>query len=139
MLKVVSCKPHFEGCKKYCGWMELWFPNGLSRYERLSLCFQNCSLPGAFGELGPRIPCCKKSLGKRFSFTTKSCRVQVSHFKKESNNHLPVHVHLLFYKEQRKHFPIHVLLLFYERTNKHLPIQFKVSHQSINKKEQKNH
>ena len=73
------------------GWMELWFPNGLSRYEKLSLCFQNCSLPGAFGELGPRIPCCKKSLGSGFSFTTESW-VQVSNFKKEPNNHLPVHV-----------------------------------------------
>ena len=39
ILKVVSCKPHFEGCKKYCGWMEIWFCNW---FLNLSLLFTWC-------------------------------------------------------------------------------------------------
>ena len=87
----------------------------MTRYEKLYFYNQNCYLPGAFGELGPRIPCCKKSLGSGFSFTTKSCRVKVSH----SNQ------------------PVHVLLSFYERTKE----TFACSSQSIpfQQKEPNNH
>ena len=92
----------------------------MSHYEKLYSYYQNCYSPGAFGELGPRVPCCKGSLGSGFSFTTKSCRVKVYHFTKRTKKQLPVHVLLSFLERTKQHLPVYILFSFLERTKQSL-------------------